>query len=328
VDISVKDTGIGIDKNNLANMLGIFLKKPSARLVLLKDTTNNDEVIGFSLFHWIRSSNLYSELKDSKVSQYIRDNSRGRIIFILGIGIKNNDKYKGIDQIILTETLAFCLSRDYQYAIFKNIFDMPCSHSIYDLLRLQGFREIPSSAADKPIFAVDMSAPCVLNLDTENILKEPFRSNSKIKQIITSSRKRLQETLTRLYPGELILSFDSNMLYQSLIRKICSENGVPPESLMPRKLGPAMCVPYGDILDRYIIPNTVTKALHTEKFFNPSMKNFKISEFPYYLNLKTQVRMLKSFERPVILVDNILHKGYRMQALDPLFKEENIVIRK
>lgn len=33
--------------------------------------------------------------------------------------------------------------------------------------------------------------------------------------------------------------------------------------------------------------------------------------------------MIKSFDRPVILVDNILHKGYRMKALDPLLKKKN-----
>ena len=73
------------------------------------------------------------------------------------------------------------------------------------------------------------------------------------------------------------------MTYQGLIRKICRENKVPEYIANPRILGEAMCVPYGDILDRYIIPNTVTKSLHTEKYFNPNMKSFKIGEFPHYL---------------------------------------------
>jgi hypothetical protein len=58
------------------------------------------------------------------------------------------------------------------------------------------------------------------------------------------------------------------------------------------------------------------------------MKDFKIGPYPFYLDLETQVKMIKSFERPVILVDNILHKGYRMKALDPLFKEEGITVQK
>ena len=68
--------------------------------------------------------------------------------------------------------------------------------------------------------------------------------------------------------------------------------------------------------------------MHTEKFFSPDIKKFHIGEFPYYLNLKHQIKMIKSFNRPVILVDNILHKGYRMKALDPLLKKESVNVQK
>lgn len=319
---------VRMNKADLVKVITETLNKPSGRLVLLLDTSNNNEIIGFSLFHWVRSSLLYEELKDAKVSHYIRENSLGRIILIHGFVLKNGDKYKQLEQVLLTETLAFSLSRDYQFAIFKNMLDMNIPASVYELLRLHGFKEIPSSIHEAPTYTVDMSTPCVLNLDIENLLKEPFRNNPKVKAAIASARKKLQDALTKLYPGELVLSFDSSMLHQSLIRKICTENGVPTETLVPRKLGPSMCVPYGDILERYIIPNTITKALHTEKFFNPAMKEFNIGQFPYYLDLETQIKMIKSFERPVILVDNILHKGYRMKALDPLFKKEGIKVQK
>jgi nicotinic acid mononucleotide adenylyltransferase len=318
----------GVQKRELIDIISDTLGKPSGRLVLVRDTSDNNQVLGFSLFHWVRSSMLYSELRDSKISQYIRENSLGRMIFIHGIGVRNGERYKPLEQILITETLAFCLSRDYQFAIFKNMLKSPCPSSIYELLKLQGFMEVAQDESSSPTFVVDMSTPCVLNLDIENILKEPFRSNGKIKAAIASARKKLQEAITKLYPGELVLSFDSSMLHQSMIRKICAENGVSTEPYNPRKLGPAMCVPYGDILERYVIPNTVTKALHTEKFFNADMKDFNIGPYPYYLDLDTQIKMIKSFQRPVILVDNILHKGYRMQALDPLLKNESIKVQK
>lgn len=318
----------GMRKRELIDIISDTLGKPSGRLVLVRDTSNSNQVLGFSLFHWVRSSMLYSELKDSKISQYIREHSLGRMIFIHGIGVRNGERYKPLEQILITETLAFCLSRDYQFAIFKNMLKSPCPSTVYELLRLQGFKEVAQESSASPTFVVDMSTPCVLNLDVESILKEPFRSNVKIKAAIASARKKLQEAITELYPGELVLSFDSSMLHQSMIRKICAENGVSTEPYNPRKLGTAMCVPYGDILERYVIPNTVTKALHTEKFFNPDMKAFNIGPYPYYLDLETQVKMIKSFQRPVILVDNILHKGYRMQALDPLLKNESIKVQK
>jgi hypothetical protein len=118
------------------------------------------------------------------------------------------------------------------------------------------------------------------------------------------------------------------MLYETLIRKICAENGVPTNQAVPRKLGPAMCVPFGNFLKRNIVPNTITKSLHTEKLFAPDMKSSKIGPFPYYMSLENQVRMLHSFSRSIILVDDLLHNGYRAKALDPLLKRENIKVQK
>lgn len=311
----------------LKNIVTDVFSKPSGRLLLLRDNDSNN-ILGFSLFHWIRSSTLYEELKDAKVSEYIRQHSLGRMLMLDGLFVHNPEKNRSLEQILITETLALCISRDYEYTIFKPALKELSSNSINELLRLQGFLSIESQEKSNPVFVVDMSSPCVLNLDVENFIKEPFRSNARVRQTIAGCRKKLQESLTKLYPGELILSFDINMLYQSMIKKICNENGVPTEITVPRKLGNSMCVPYGDILDRYIIPNTVTKSLHTEKLFLPHMEDFIIGEFPHYLPLENQVKMLKSFERPVILVDNILHKGYRMRALDPLFKKEGIKVQK
>jgi len=175
---------------------------------------------------------------------------------------------------------------------------------------------------------VDMSNPCVLNLDIENVLKEPFRSSLRVKQVICSTRKVLQQALVNVYPGELVLAFDSDVLHQKMIKKVCSENNVPTKINHNKQKGSNMCVPYGDILDRYTVPNTVTKSLYTEKFFSPDIKKFNIAELPYYLNLEHQIKMIKSFNRPVILVDNILHKGYRMKALDPLLKKESVNVKK
>jgi len=163
----------------------------------------------------------------------------------------------------------------------------------------------------------------------ENNMKEPFRSNSSIRNIIKLTRKKLQKSLTALYPGHLILSFDRDILYQTLIKKVCSENNVPVTQTNPRTLGPLMCVPFGNnILSRYIIPNTVTKTLHIEKLFASHMKDFIMGPFPHYPELSKQVKMIHSFDRPIILVDDILHKGYRINALDPILNSENVTVQK
>ena len=87
-----------------------------------------------------------------------------------------------------------------------------------------------------------------------------------------------------------------------------------------------MCVPFGKILRGKVVPNTVTKTLHTDKVYEPDLNSFTIEPFPYYSPLKSQIETIKSFDRPVILVDDLLHSGNRIRALDPLFRQEGVVI--
>lgn len=314
-------------RETIVKKLTDFSQMPSARVILVRDTSDNNRLLGFSAFHWIRLSNLYKELGDKDISGYIRENTMGRIALIDGIFTDLGQKNRWLEQVILTETLALCLSKDYEYAIYRCIEENYSQPYIYELLKLQGFEELPLNL-NNPIFMVNMINPCVFNLDVETIIKEPFRGNVRVRQVISQSRKRLQEAFTKLYPGQLVLSFDVNVQHDLMIKKICEENGVPATVLSPRKLGPYMCVPYGNILDRHVIPNTVTKALHTEKLFSPEMQGFSIGAFPHYLDLEIQARVIQSFNRPVILVDDLLHKGHRLRAINPIFNKEGVQVKK
>jgi hypothetical protein len=46
------------------------------------------------------------------------------------------------------------------------------------------------------------------------------------------------------------------------------------------------------------------------------------------MSLENQVKMIRSFDMPVILIDDYLHKGYRIKALEPLFKKYDIKVKK
>jgi len=315
------------DKELVSQILTELSKKIAPKLVIIKNIQTH-EILGFASMHWIRSNIFYSELYDDKLSRYIRENASGRIVLIDLVYINNKEKNKILEQILITESLAYALSKDYEYAIFKPILQELYAPSLMELLYLHGFKKVETTDPSLTALVVDMNNPCVLNLDLENILKEPFRSSPRVKQIIGSTRKRLQQALSNLYPGELVLSFDSDVLHQKMIKKVCNENNVPIKISHNKQNGEAMCVPYGDMLDRYVVPNTVTKSLHTEKYFSPDIKKFNIGEVPYYLSLEHQIKMIKSFNRPVILVDNILHKGYRIKALDPLLRKESVNVKK
>ncbi|MBS4537241.1 cytidyltransferase [Clostridium sp. D2Q-11] len=321
-------TSILKEHDNAFKALKNIKSKLNPRVILLKDVENKNKIIGFSIFHWVRSSNLFNQFNDNNVSEYIRENSVGRIICVDGIFIDNNTRFKNLEQILLTETLAFCLAKDYTYGIFKNIIDSYPTKSIYETLVLQGFMKLPFSDDVKPIYVVSMTNPCTLNLDLESIIKEPFKSNRNVQKAIERSRKRLQRSLSSLYPGQLILSFDRDILYEKMIEKICEINDMPTKQLTPKVTGEKMCVPFGSVLNGHIVPNTVTKSMHTEKMYTPDIEDFSIEPFPYYMSLENQIKMLYSFNRPVILVDDLLNKGYRIKAIDPLLKKENIEVSK
>lgn len=313
--------------SEIKSVLASLKHKESAKLVIIKNP-HNGEILALALMHWIRSSSLYSEVKSKEISRALRTISVGRMILIDGIYITDREKNKFLEQIILTEALSYAISKDYEYAVFKPANSLLTSSQLVEIMLSQGFTYLSSEESSLPVLSVNMTNPCILNLDIENILKEPFRSNTKIKNVVNSRRKLLQKTLSSIYPGELLLCFNSEILHEKMIKNICGENKVTTHIKTPKEYGDYMCVPYGDILDRYVVPNTVTKSLHTEKYYSGDMKKFFIGESPYYLSLENQLEMIKSFNRPILLVDNILHKGYRMKALDPLLNKQNMDVKK
>ncbi|MEG1254301.1 cytidyltransferase [Clostridium sp.] len=304
-----------------------LINKEAPKLVIIKNSQSG-EVMSLAAMHWVRANNLYVEIENEEISRTLRANSTGRMIFIDGIYISDKEKNKFLEQVIITEALSFAISKDYEYAVFNPAHNSLTSSLLVETMISQGFTDISSLDSSLPVLAVNMTSPCILNLDIESIIKEPFRNNSKVRNVINIRRKLLQKTLSSLYPNELLLCFNSDVLHEKMIKNICHENQVSTHIKTPKEYGSAMCIPYGDILDRHVIPNTVTKSLHTEKYYSGNVKNFFIGESPYYLALKDQLKMIKSFNRPIILVDNILHKGYRIRALAPLLKEENINVQK
>ena len=299
--------------------------KTSGRILTITDR-NSGKTLGISFFHWARSENLLAEVKEADFADRIRKLNLGRIMVLDGLYVSSPDKIRNYHQILLTETLSFGVSRDYECALFLPKLKSLKDEKFQALLKLYNFNSL--NYQEVVYYYVDMSTPIALNLDMENILKDPFRGNQRVRSIIQETRETLMEGIGNLYPGKLILPFEPLMLQQGIISAICEENSVPMEETKPRTLGDFMCVPYGDVLNRSVVPNTVTKSLHTEKYFNSDMEGFKIKEVPFYLNLENQVKTLSSFKRSVILVDTILHKGYRMNALNPLLKAQNIEVRK
>lgn len=313
---------------NLYENIGEQLISKRIKLLVIRDSKNSNKLLGFSAFHKIGSSDVYGEFQSQYIANYVREKTAGRLIIIDGIFINPSKIYDNMEQILLTETLAYCLKNDFTYALYHNIMSNANSESVLETLELQGFIKIYDEAMNKLVYAVDMKFPVCLTLNMESFIKEPLNTNTKVHEAIVNARKRLQKSMTELYPGSLVLSIDNDMINQTLINKICAINNVSNEMQLPRVLGDNMCVPFGNILKGMVVPNTVTKSLHTEKVYSTDAKTFRITEYPFYSPIEIQVKTLKSFEKPVILVDDLLHKGYRIKEIDPIMKRYNVEVKK
>lgn len=300
----------------------------STRILTIRSHEREGVLLGFSLFHWLRASNIYKEFKNQAICDYIYSQSMGRIIVIDGLYIHPDHHLDNLEQMLLTETLAACIAKDYTYTIYRNLLSRRMTPQLKEVLELQGFIEIADDEEHQSVYAVNMSSPCTLIFDARAAIKDPYRQEFLMVRAFQRTRKRLQQALTELYPGNLVLSFDRTMMYEHLIKKICDENGVSTIPTEPRQLGPLMCVPYGDIFKRWILPNTVTKAFHTERYYTPDAKRYQVEAYPHYLNIDTQVDTFKSFNRQLILVDDLLDKGYRLQAIQQVLQKKGVEVKK
>lgn len=274
---------------------------------------------GFIVFHWIRLKDLHKEVTDPVFYRHVSEHSIGRLLCIDAIYHEGDAIFA---RRLLQEFFRFVLPKDYTYCIYSE----DSGGEFQDVLHSMGFSHIDSE--HQRLYYVDMSHPCTLSLDVEELILEPYVSSQSVQKALGEARDALREAIVALYPGQLLLSMDQVDIYDTLIPLITEENDVPSTPLIPRQLGEALCVPFGEIFKKRILPNTVTKSMHTEKYFCSDLKGFYIEHFPGYLDLEEQVRMVRSFDRPLLLVDDLLHKGYRLKTIYPILKDHGLKTKK
>ncbi len=283
----------------------------------------SDTLLGWTAGHTLRSADLYAALPSLESANYVRRHTSGRILMVDRVAPDcPPDQAPATCRLLLNELLARSLEGDHTYALCRCA---PEDTALRYALDQLGF--LPILGQDD-VFCVDMRSPVILLQDLLLRIKKPHQDSDGIKDVTARTRPKLRAALTRLFPGKLLLCFDSEMLNQSLMERVQQLNGVQDVPPGQRKLGPYMCVPYGKILADEIVPNTVTKTLRVEKCFHPDIQSFEVVEYPGYSPLRSQIRTLKSFRRPVILVDDLLHKGYRIEKLDHLLKEEGLATQR
>lgn len=313
-----------IEESDMA-LLKEYLDKAYIRSAVIRD--GNRKICAIAAVNELETGQLYEEFKDAEIAAYLREKATGRMVVIRGLYCASTADMRNLLQIITTEVLAEAAAGDITYGIYHPLGE-EVNGSIIEVLKRQGFTEIVLRGKSQHVYEVNMKEPIAVIENMDTVLKAPFNTNPRILNILERTHADMQRALTRLNPGNLVLSFNAGIMHQKIVDMVTKNNGVPNYPLPKRTLGECMCVPFGKILRGMVVPNTVTKTLHTEKMFSPTLKDFTIEEYPMYATIPNQVRTIKSFNRPVILVDDLLHKGYRMKALDPVFKENDLEIRK
>lgn len=310
------------------------IAREEEQLIILKNAMEGDKPAGFVSYRELRSEELYSVLRNMDLANAVRRKTSREVLLITGIfsgknEINDGEAIRDMAQLLLVEAITQALARNCSLALFVAERGLTSKEAIFALER-QGFVR-PESVEDsekRTIYVVDMHEPLMLLHNLETTIKEPFVSSPVVLEAIERNHKKLQVAMTKLYPGNLVLSLSSGVMHHRLVDRITALNEVPREPLTPRRLGENMCVPFGKILRGKVVPNTVTKTLHTDKVYEPDLNSYSIEPFPYYSPLESQIKTIKSFNRPVILVDDLVHKADRLQALAPSLKEAGIPIKK
>jgi len=299
-------------------------RKRSTESIELIHEGKENSVIAKCTYKKLKSSELYGALKNQEASATIRELAAGKIVYINHLHSVKSIHVREPMQVLLTEVLAECLKRDFKYAIYEG----ELNDEIVDVLTRQGFEKLTFGGNSKVLYVVSMKSPIVILKNMGTNIKAPFAENERVISVIDDAHKELQRSLVKLYSGNLVLSLDSDILHNTLAKMIAKENQVSLEPSKDRKLGQLMCVPFGEMLKGMVVPNTVTKTLHTEKRFNVTIKGFEIKEFPFYSPLVNQLKTIKSFNRPILLLDDFMHKGHRLEGLEPIIKSEQITVKK
>ena len=300
--------------------LTAYLERPGVHTIYIESGVRTKKMAAFAAAHRVETSQLLAEFEDPSIAAHVRERAAGGIAVIGG----KNRTISNISQIMLTEILTELLSRDFAYVVYHPADKAGMNHRILDVLRKQGFVNIAEPGSE-PIYAVDMKSPIVIFRDVETVIKNPLNKNAEVLRVIDEAHSRLLRVLTEIYHGQLVLSFNTSAMHHKIINKVAALNQVSAETVSSKR-GPYMSVPFGKTLAEVVVPNTVTKALHTEKYFSSDLSHFTIAESKHHAVLENQAKTIKSFDRPIILIDDLLHKGHRMNILDPILKENDVAV--
>ena len=305
------------------DVVSSYLDSQKVRAIAVRDGNLDNKIVAVAAVSKLDSIDFLSAFHDQDIAAYVRSRAAGSIAVIGGLFFSKKSSLTNLEQVILVEMLSELLAKDYTYVVYHPCDNAGLVPSVISAVTKQGFVNIAPKGS-LSIFAVDMRSPVIIFKNVDTVLKHPLNKNKAVLNAVEDAHDKMLSMLRAIYPGELILSYNSSIMYHKIINRISQINNVSPAPYTEKAYGKYMAVPFGKLLEGSAVPNTVTKSMHTEKYFYRDVSDFTIEEKSYYSTLENQVKTIKSFNRPVILVDDLLHKGYRMNEIDPILKANDV----
>ena len=92
-------------------------------------------------------------------------------------------------------------------------------------LERQGFIDI-SDDPEHPVYAVDMRNPIALFRDADTVIKAPLSKNEMSRKPLTMRIISCFRLCRDIYPGRLLLSYNTSAVYSRIIDLATQTNGV------------------------------------------------------------------------------------------------------
>lgn len=276
----------------------------------------------------VSSRDLYDVIGRRDICHYLREKGASHMAFISHLVF--SDKAMDGGQRALTDALLWAIEQTATVAVYMGQGEQE-KKRLRGLLMRHGFQLLTEAFADDGSDSwyaiVNMRMPLLLSNNVGTLLKEPYAHLPSVARVLFDTHHRLMQAMTAFYPGELVLSYESAVLEAELARLISSENGVPPVQGQVRTLGDYMCVPFGHLLRRSVVANTVTRPFFIQRLYPGDMRQLDIAPLPYHSDLKTQAQVLYAFHRGVILSDEVINRGRTLELVLPLLAAEKVPIK-
>ncbi len=279
-------------QNNAINSIGIYRELSQAEFDDIKD----DQTIMTDHVELYRANTIVIDLLAASTAQPLHNHLL----------------------ILHSEMIVEAINRGYDYSIYRPVIRQ-ANQPVLRYLTAVGYRPIKG----QDFLLASIKAPVVLLLDAQSMLKNEYRRDSDIRLAIAKSREKLLRAMVTRHSHSVILTFERSMVYNK-INQIVEQQLAEAAT---EQTGQLMCVPFGDIYKRWLLPNVVTKALHTEREYDRRLRYFEVKNSPHYLPIEQQVAIVKAFRRSVLLIDDLVDKGLRLHALEPYFRDLAVPIR-